>query len=172
MEGNQFSVDVVSLVGYLLFTFVATKICSFSADTFLVACFVVPKLNRQVFEDLVCLMSDRWCTNFAQLADLVFSGVSAVHSHCSPLSDRVTPPLVCTAVLHVTMCDDVSLCVQLKKLRSILIAGGTNYDELYQHLRLMEPALQLTVQDLRYAPAPAGGRGSSGTAYLYQKSPH
>ena len=40
---------------------------------------------------------------------------------------------------------------QLKKLRSFLIAGGTNYDELYQHLRLMEPALQLTVQDLRCA---------------------
>ena len=47
------------------------------------------------------------------------------------------------------MCD-AALCPQLKKLRSILIAGGTNYDELYQHLRLMEPALQLTVQDLRY----------------------
>ncbi|XP_037090615.1 CLIP-associating protein 1-like isoform X2 [Pollicipes pollicipes] len=37
----------------------------------------------------------------------------------------------------------------LKKVRGVLIAGGTNFDELYQHLRLMEPALQLTLRDLR-----------------------
>ena len=38
---------------------------------------------------------------------------------------------------------------QLKKLRGVLIAGGADFDDLYRHLRLMEPALQLTVQDLR-----------------------
>ena len=38
---------------------------------------------------------------------------------------------------------------QLRKLRAVLMAGGADFDELYRHLRLMEPALQLTVQDLR-----------------------
>ncbi|XP_043233243.1 CLIP-associating protein 1-B-like [Amphibalanus amphitrite] len=37
----------------------------------------------------------------------------------------------------------------LRKLRGVLVAGGADFDELYRHLRLMEPALQLSVQDLR-----------------------
>ncbi|XP_043193990.1 CLIP-associating protein 1-B-like isoform X16 [Amphibalanus amphitrite] len=57
----------------------------------------------------------------------------------------------------------------LKKLRSILIAGGTNYDELYQHLRLMEPALQLTVQDLR---SQVVREGCITIAYLSQQLGH
>ena len=42
-------------------------------------------------------------------------------------------------------------CVlQLKKIRSLLIAGAANYDELYTHLRLMELPFQDTIKDLRY----------------------
>ncbi|KAK4323412.1 hypothetical protein Pmani_005883 [Petrolisthes manimaculis] len=37
----------------------------------------------------------------------------------------------------------------LKKLRSILVAGAWNYEEFYPHLRLYEPALQLSIKDLR-----------------------
>ncbi|XP_042873875.1 CLIP-associating protein 1-like isoform X13 [Penaeus japonicus] len=37
----------------------------------------------------------------------------------------------------------------LKKLRSLLIAGATGYEEFYPHLRLLEPAMQLSIKDLR-----------------------
>lgn len=37
----------------------------------------------------------------------------------------------------------------LKKIRSLLIAGASNYDELFQHIRLLEPAFQTSVKDLR-----------------------
>jgi len=40
--------------------------------------------------------------------------------------------------------------VQLKKVRSLLIAGAANFDELYVHLRLLEPPFQTSVKDLRY----------------------
>lgn len=41
------------------------------------------------------------------------------------------------------------LLPQLKKIRSLLIAGAASYEEFYPHLRLLEPALQLSVKDLR-----------------------
>ncbi|KAG8228444.1 hypothetical protein J437_LFUL009095, partial [Ladona fulva] len=37
----------------------------------------------------------------------------------------------------------------LKKVRSIVIAGGANFDEFHAHLRLLEPAFQISVKDLR-----------------------
>ncbi|KAK3864921.1 hypothetical protein Pcinc_029425 [Petrolisthes cinctipes] len=37
----------------------------------------------------------------------------------------------------------------LKKLRSLLVAGAWNYEEFYPHLRLLEPALQFSIKDLR-----------------------
>ncbi|KAK8736518.1 hypothetical protein OTU49_005051 [Cherax quadricarinatus] len=37
----------------------------------------------------------------------------------------------------------------LKKLRSMLIAGASSYEEFYPHLRLLEPAMQLSIKDLR-----------------------
>ncbi|XP_071512313.1 CLIP-associating protein 1 isoform X5 [Panulirus ornatus] len=37
----------------------------------------------------------------------------------------------------------------LKKLRSMLIAGASSYEEFYPHLRLLEPAIQLSIKDLR-----------------------
>lgn len=40
--------------------------------------------------------------------------------------------------------------MQLKKVRSLLIAGAANFDELYIHLRLLEPPFQTSVRDLRY----------------------
>jgi len=40
--------------------------------------------------------------------------------------------------------------IQLKKVRSLLIAGAANFDELYVHLRLLEPPFQTSVKDLRY----------------------
>lgn len=43
-----------------------------------------------------------------------------------------------------------ALGVQLKKVRSLLIAGAANFDELYVHLRLLEPPFQTSVKDLRY----------------------
>lgn len=39
---------------------------------------------------------------------------------------------------------------QLKKVRSLLIAGASGFDELYVHLRLLEPPFQTSVKDLRY----------------------
>ncbi|XP_047740413.1 CLIP-associating protein 2 isoform X9 [Hyalella azteca] len=37
----------------------------------------------------------------------------------------------------------------LKKARSVVMAGGHNYDEFYPQLRLLEPALCLSIRDLR-----------------------
>ncbi|XP_046398512.1 CLIP-associating protein 1 isoform X10 [Ischnura elegans] len=37
----------------------------------------------------------------------------------------------------------------LKKVRSVVIAGGSNFDEFHNHLRQLEPAFQLSVKDLR-----------------------
>ncbi|XP_071448629.1 CLIP-associating protein 1 isoform X12 [Hetaerina americana] len=37
----------------------------------------------------------------------------------------------------------------LKKVRSVVIAGGSNFDEFHTHLRQLEPAFQLSVKDLR-----------------------
>jgi CLIP-associating protein 1/2 len=42
-----------------------------------------------------------------------------------------------------------SFVSQLKKIRSLLIAGAANYDELWQHIRLLETAFQTSVKDLR-----------------------
>jgi hypothetical protein len=35
-------------------------------------------------------------------------------------------------------------------VRSLLIAGASSFDELYVHLRLLEPPFQTSVKDLRY----------------------
>ncbi|XP_063867995.1 CLIP-associating protein 2-like isoform X12 [Scylla paramamosain] len=37
----------------------------------------------------------------------------------------------------------------LKKIRSLIIAGAGSYEEFYPHLRLLEPAMQLSIKDLR-----------------------
>ncbi|XP_068228566.1 CLIP-associating protein 2 isoform X20 [Palaemon carinicauda] len=37
----------------------------------------------------------------------------------------------------------------LKKIRSLLIAGAASYEEFYPHLRLLEPAMQNSIKDLR-----------------------
>ncbi|XP_045128219.1 CLIP-associating protein 2-like isoform X9 [Portunus trituberculatus] len=37
----------------------------------------------------------------------------------------------------------------LKKIRSLIIAGAASYEEFYPHLRLLEPAMQLSIKDLR-----------------------
>ncbi|KAI5621541.1 CLIP-associating protein 2 isoform X17 [Silurus asotus] len=39
--------------------------------------------------------------------------------------------------------------VQLKKIRSLLVAGAKNYDCFYQHLRLLDGAFKLSAKDLR-----------------------
>ncbi|CAL4091407.1 unnamed protein product, partial [Meganyctiphanes norvegica] len=37
----------------------------------------------------------------------------------------------------------------LKKIRGVLIAGGSSYEEFYPHLRLLEPAINSSIKDLR-----------------------
>ena len=39
--------------------------------------------------------------------------------------------------------------VQMKKIRSLLVAGATEYDCFYQHLRLLDGAFKLSAKDLR-----------------------
>ncbi len=41
--------------------------------------------------------------------------------------------------------------LQLKKIRSLIIAGAASYDELWHHIRLMEHAFQISVKDLRFS---------------------
>lgn len=43
----------------------------------------------------------------------------------------------------------VVYCSQLKKIRSLLVAGAANYDCFYQHLRLLDGAFKLSAKDLR-----------------------
>lgn len=38
---------------------------------------------------------------------------------------------------------------QLKKIRSLLVAGAPTYDCFYQHLRLLDGAFKLSAKDLR-----------------------
>lgn len=38
---------------------------------------------------------------------------------------------------------------QLKKIRSLLVAGAAQYDCFFQHLRLLDGALKLSAKDLR-----------------------
>lgn len=38
---------------------------------------------------------------------------------------------------------------QMKKIRSLLVAGATTYDCFYQHLRLLDGAFKLSAKDLR-----------------------
>lgn len=38
---------------------------------------------------------------------------------------------------------------QLKKVRSLLVAGAAQYDGFFQHLRLLDPAFKLSAKDLR-----------------------
>jgi hypothetical protein len=35
-------------------------------------------------------------------------------------------------------------------VRSLLIAGAASFDELFVHLRILEPPFQTSVKDLRY----------------------
>ena len=51
--------------------------------------------------------------------------------------------LQCTA-LHCT-----HICFQLKLLRSLMVAGALEYEEFLPLLRTLEPALQISVKDLR-----------------------
>lgn len=44
---------------------------------------------------------------------------------------------------------DLSLSYQLKKIRSLLVAGAKNYDCFYQHLRVLDGAFKLSAKDLR-----------------------
>ena len=37
----------------------------------------------------------------------------------------------------------------MKKIRSIIIAGGASYEEFLPHIRLLESAFQTTLKDLR-----------------------
>ncbi|OXB83230.1 UNVERIFIED_CONTAM: hypothetical protein H355_001982, partial [Colinus virginianus] len=39
--------------------------------------------------------------------------------------------------------------VQLKKVRSLLVAGAAQYDGFFQHLRLLDGAFKLSAKDLR-----------------------
>lgn len=38
---------------------------------------------------------------------------------------------------------------QLKKIRSLLLAGAAEYDSFFQHLRLLDGAFKLSAKDLR-----------------------
>lgn len=38
---------------------------------------------------------------------------------------------------------------QLKKIRSLLVAGASTYDCFFQHLRLLDGAFKLSAKDLR-----------------------
>ena len=38
---------------------------------------------------------------------------------------------------------------QMKKVRSLLVAGAADYDCFYQHLRLLDGAFKLSAKDLR-----------------------
>ncbi|PKU27050.1 clip-associating protein 2-like [Limosa lapponica baueri] len=39
--------------------------------------------------------------------------------------------------------------LQLKKVRSLLVAGAAQYDGFFQHLRLLDGAFKLSAKDLR-----------------------
>lgn len=39
--------------------------------------------------------------------------------------------------------------LQMKKIRSLLVAGAASYDCFYQHLRLLDGAFKLSAKDLR-----------------------
>ena len=39
--------------------------------------------------------------------------------------------------------------LQLKSIRGLIVAGALDYEDFQQHLRSLEPALQLSVKDLR-----------------------
>lgn len=39
--------------------------------------------------------------------------------------------------------------LQLKKIRSLLVAGASTYDCFFQHLRLLDGAFKLSAKDLR-----------------------
>lgn len=44
---------------------------------------------------------------------------------------------------------DVCLAIQLKRLRSVVLAGGDIYKEFYASLRFTDVSLQISVKDLR-----------------------
>lgn len=46
-------------------------------------------------------------------------------------------------------CFPLPLPPQLKKIRSLLVAGATDYDCFYQHLRLLDGSFKLSAKDLR-----------------------
>lgn len=56
---------------------------------------------------------------------------------------------------RIVFCDwiriltELFLLYQLKKIRSLLVAGAKNHDCFYQHLRLLDGAFKLSAKDLR-----------------------
>lgn len=59
-----------------------------------------------------------------------------------------TTPSFCTLLLINSHCFVLS-CQQLKKIRSLLLAGAAEYDNFFQHLRLLDGAFKLSAKDLR-----------------------
>jgi len=49
--------------------------------------------------------------------------------------------------MHVCVC--LYVCVQMKELRAVVLAGAVEYTDFQQQLRTLEPCLRSSVQDLR-----------------------
>lgn len=62
----------------------------------------------------------------------------------------VSPPdLLSVSAASVLVIDLCLLSPQLKKVRSLLLAGAADFDEFLQQLRLTEAAFKLSAKDLR-----------------------
>ena len=44
---------------------------------------------------------------------------------------------------------DIPVCLQLKEIRALVIAGAADHDEFFTLLRSLEPAFSTSVKDLR-----------------------
>jgi len=74
---------------------------------------------------------------------LIFCGHAG---HDIPSKTRHVSTLVCCCPVS-TIC--WTCVLQLKTIRSLIVAGAIDYDEFPQLLRKLEPALQTSLKDLR-----------------------
>lgn len=69
-----------------------------------------------------------------------------VHFFISPIWMNYFKAPFCFAIAMICIFFSPS---QLKKIRSLLVAGAPSYDCFYQHLRLLDGAFKLSAKDLR-----------------------
>lgn len=65
----------------------------------------------------------------------------------SSLGPRQLQSTLCGNVVCVLIC--LSVCLQLKEVRSLFVAGVSSQPDFQQHLRSLELCFRLSVQDLR-----------------------